>query len=122
MNYENLITTTDASKKLEVSARTIRHFCDSGYIPHIKRNHKYQRILTPEQFELLTILVKLKQSGFKKSEIKCYAKLSRQGTASESERLAILTTRKHQLQQEIKDRQKAIDFIERQEENSIVKQ
>lgn len=116
MNSEDLITTVEASKKLEVSARAIRHFCDSGYIPHVRRNRKYQRVLTPAQFELLTILVKMKQSGFKKSEIKRYVKLARQGRATESERLAILTTRKHQLQQEIKTRQVAIEFIERQEE------
>ncbi len=118
MNPEDLITTSEASKKLETSARTIRHFCDSGYIPHIKRNRKYQRVLTPEQFELLAILVKMKQSGVKKPEIKRYTKLARQGSTTEHERLAILTTQKHQLQQEIKDRQVAIDFIERQEELS----
>lgn len=58
----------------------------------------------------------MRQSGFYKAEIKRYAKLARLGKATEPERLAILTTRKHQLQQEIKDRQTAIDFIERQEE------
>lgn len=116
MNSEDLITTIEASKKLETSARIIRHFCDSGYILHVRRNRKYQRVLTPAQFELLATLVKMKQSGFKKAEIKRYAKLARQGRDTENERLAILTTHKHQLQQEIKDRQAAIDFIERQEE------
>lgn len=116
MHQEDLISISEACQKLEASIYVIRHFCDSGYIPHIKRNHKYQRVLNPAQFELLSILVKMKQSGFAKSEIKRYAKLARQGSATESDRLAILTTRKHQLQQEIKERQSAIDFIERQEE------
>lgn len=116
MNSEDLITTTEAAGRLAVSARTVRHFCDSGYILHVRRNRRYQRVLTPPQFELLAILVKMKQSGFKKSEIKRYAKLARQGCATENERLEILTTKKHQLRQEIQVRQSAIDFIERQEE------
>lgn len=116
MNQEQLIIANSMAEELGVSTRTLRHFCDSGYIPHIKRNHKYQRILTQEQFKLLTILVRMRQTGFSKAEIKRYAKLARLGKATEPERLAILTTKKHQLQQEIKDRQTAIDFIERQEE------
>ena len=110
------IDVAEASKRLEASIHTIRHFCDSGYIPHVKRNHKYQRILTPAQFELLAVLVRMRKAGFTKSEIKRYAKLARQGETTKQQRLAILTTRKHQLWQEIKERQAAIDFIERQEE------
>lgn len=116
MNQNTEISVDEAGRRLQVSPYIIRHFCDSGYIPHVRRNRKYRRVLTPAQFELLAILVKMKQSGFKRSEVKRYAKLSRQGRATESERLAILTMHKHQLQQEIKDRQTAIDFIERQEE------
>lgn len=116
MSQNTEISVDEASRQLQVSSYTIRHFCDSGHIPHVRRNHKYQRVLTPAQFELLAILVKMKRSGFKKSEIKRYAKLSRQGRTTEPERLAILITRKHQLQQEIKSYQAAIDFIERQEE------
>ena len=116
MDQEQLIVAADAAKELGVSVRTIRHFCDSGYIPHVRRNRKYQRLLNPEQFELLAILVKMRRSGFTKSEIKHYAKLARQGKPTAEQRLAILTTRKHQLWHEIKDRQAAIDFIERQEE------
>lgn len=121
MNQNTEISVDEASRRLQSSPYIIRHFCDSGYIPHVQRNRKYQRVLTSAQFELLAILVKMKQSGFKKSEIKRYAKLARQGQGTAAQRLAILTTRKHQLRQEIKDRQDAIDFIEREEELAIAK-
>lgn len=62
MNSVGSITTVEAGKLLGISARTVCRFCDSGYIPHVKRNHKCQ------------------------------------------------------LWQEIKERQAAIDFIERREE------
>ena len=118
MDENTYIGVEKASQILQVSSYAIRRFCDSGYIPHIKRNRQYQRVLSPAQFELLAMLVQMQQFGFSKSEIKRYAKLARQGQASATERLAILTTRKHQLQSEIKSRQAAIDFIERQEEIS----
>lgn len=121
MYSEEAISISEACKKLDSSIYIVRRFCDAGYIPHVKRDRNYRRILTPAQFELLAILVKMQQSGFKKSEIKRYAKLARQGQSTVDQRLAILTTRKHQLRQEIKDRQTAIDFIERQEELAAAK-
>lgn len=116
MPENDLVSITEACQKLGVSIYIARHFCDAGYIPHIRRNRRYQRQLTPEQFELLAILVRMKQAGFSNSEIKRYAKLYRQGDAAAETRLAILTTKKHQLRQSIKAQQEAIDFIERQEE------
>ncbi len=116
MHQDQYIGVTEASERLGTTVHTVRHFCDAGYIPHVRRNRSYQRLLTPAQFELLAILVRMKQSGFKKSEIKHYAKLAREGHSTAQQRLAILTTRKRQLWQEIKARQAAIDFIERQEE------
>lgn len=116
MESEELISIAEACKRLNTSVYTVRHFCDRGYIPHVRRNRNYQRVLSPEQFELLAILVQMKQFGFPRSDIRRYAKLSRQGEVARSEQLAILTTKKHQLQAEIKTRQAAIDFIERQEE------
>lgn len=116
MEEKTSIGINEASQRLNTTAFVVRHFCDAGYIPHIRRNRRYQRQLTPEQFELLAILVRMKQAGFSNSEIKRYAKLYRQGDATAETRLAILTTKKHQLRQAIKAQQDAIDFIERQEE------
>lgn len=116
MEQEELISISEAHKRLDTSIYIIRHFCDGGYIPHIRRDRHYRRLLTPEQFELLATLIKMKDAGFTRPELKRYARLYRQGSATEPERLAILTTRKRQLWQEIKTRQAAIDFIERQEE------
>lgn len=60
----------------------------------------------------------MKQAGFTTAEIRQYSRLYRHGDSTLPERTAILTTRKRQLWQEITERQKAIDFIERQEELS----
>ena len=66
--------------------------------------------------DLIAILIKMRSAGFSTKELRQYSRLYRQGDSTADERLAMLTTRKRQLWQEIKERQESIDFIERQEE------
>ena len=73
--------------------------------------------MSPAQVDLLEIFLQMRQAGFRPKELRQYSRLYRQGSSTGAKRLAMLTTRKHQLRQEILDRQKAVDFIERQEEN-----
>ncbi len=109
-------TTMEVCKRLGASRYNVAYLCRRGLIPHIKRNHRGRRIFTQDQVDLIAILLKMRTAGFTSAELRQYSRLYREGEASAEERLAILTTRKHQLWQEIKDRQASIDFIERQEE------
>lgn len=106
---------------LQVSTQTVRRFCNQGLIPHVRRGRNHRRILESWQIDLLRILLSMKQAGFTPKELRQYSRLYRQGEATAGERLAMLTTRKRQLWQEIKERQAAIDFIERQEEIAVQK-
>lgn len=112
---QSTYTLKEISETLGVPKYTVSRLCNSGLIPHVRRD-KGVRILTLEQFDLLAILLQMKQHGFSSSELRQYSRLYRQGGSTADQRLAILTTRKHQLWREIKQRQEAIDFIERQEE------
>lgn len=116
MDKSETYTVKQAAEMLATTPRTIRYFCDRGLIPHLRRGRNYYRLLSTEQLDLLRVLLGMKQAGFAPSDLRRYSRLVRQGDQTATDRLAILTTRKHQLQQEIKDRQAAIDFIERQEE------
>ncbi len=107
---------SEISQNLGCSAQSIRRLCNMGLIPHVKRGIKRERLFTDEQAELIDILLGMKACGFRTKDLRHFSRLYRQGPSMAATRLAILTTRKHQLQQEIKDRQTAIDFIERQEE------
>lgn len=113
---EKTYTISEACHVLGVPRHAIGNLCNRGYMPQVKRDKRHRRIFSQPQIDLLFILLQMRQSGFTSSEIRQYARLYRQGEATAHERLAILTTRKHQLQNEIKERQAAIDFIERQEE------
>lgn len=113
---DNFYTITETAKNLGVSIKRVMSVCNRGLIPHIKRNRKGHRIFTSEQVELIDLLLKMRAAGFDNTELKAYSRLYREGESTLEKRLAMLTTRKHQLWQEIKDRQAAVDFIERQEE------
>lgn len=119
MDKTETYTVKQAAEILATTPRTIRYFCDRGLIPHLRRGRNYYRLLNAEQLDLLRILLGMKQAGFAPSDLRRYSRLVRQGDQTAADRLAILTTRKHQLWQEIKDRQAAIDFIERQEEIAL---
>lgn len=106
----------EVSESLGVQKYTVSRLCNQGLIPHVHRDGNGHRILEPWQIDLIAVLLGMKQAGFRPREIRQYAHLFRQGKQTESERLAMLTTRKRQLWHEIEARQKAIDFIERQEE------
>ncbi len=109
-------TVQEASDQLSVPRNQVSYLCRKGYIPYLQRNHLGARIINEAQLELIRQLLKMRQAGFRPKELRQYSRLYRQGPSTESARLAMLTTRKHQLRQEILDRQKAVDFIERQEE------
>lgn len=105
------------ARKFNITAVTVRRLCNQGLIPHVKRDRNGRRILDSWQVDLIAVLLGMKQAGFRPKEIRQYARLFRQGKQTAVERLAMLTTRKRQLWHEIEARQKAIDFIERQEES-----
>ena len=109
-------TTADISKQLGVPKHIITYLCNRGLVQHIKRTRLGRRTFTHEQVDLIAILIKMRSAGFSTKELRQYSRLYRQGDSTADERLAMLTTRKRQLWQEIKERQESIDFIERQEE------
>lgn len=112
----NIYTITDICQQLSVSRYAIARLCNRGLIPYVKRNKHGRRIFNQTQVDLINILIKMRSAGFSSKEIRHYSRLYRQGESTAEQRLAMLTTRKRQLWQEIKERQEAIDFIERQEE------
>ena len=109
-------TIKDACAKLGVSSYALRRLCNSGLIPNIRRNQRGFRVLEDWQIDYARTLLGLKQAGFKQAELKKYTRLFRQGNETLNERKAMLETRKRQLWQELEDKRRGIDFLERQVE------
>ena len=110
-------TIKEVAKQLNISRHALGRLCNSGLVPHVRRNHQGYRVLSAEQVDFVNILLGMRRAGFSSRELRRYSQLYRQGASTAPERLAMLTTRKRQLWQEITARQSAIDFIERTEES-----
>lgn len=109
-----LYTIQQASAEIGVSPSALRRLCNSGLIPRVRRNKRGFRVLAPWQLNLAVLLLRLRQVGFNRTELKRFARLTEQGEATLTERKAILETQKRQLWQELEDRQHEIDLLERQ--------
>lgn len=68
------------------------------------------------QVDWLRTLIELRDSGLEITTLRKYAKLCRQGDMTIAERKAILTTRKHQILQEIEELNSHLGFLEQHEE------
>lgn len=110
----NNFTMVQASKQLGVPVATLRRLCNSGLIPRVRRDRRGYRILQDWQVNYAGVLLRLKEAGLSKAELKRYAKLMRQGKQSLAQRKALLETWRRQLWQELEDRKQGIDVIERQ--------
>lgn len=111
---EQKYTIQEASKRLNVASGVVRRLCNSGLIPYVKRSRAGYRMLNESQLGHARIILGLRNAGLKKSELKRYTNLVRQGHETLPERKAILETEKRQAWQKLEDIQRDIDFFERQ--------
>lgn len=111
---ETSYNTRQVAERLNVSVYVIRRLCNSGLIPHVRRDHFRNRVLTAEQVEYAGILIKLEQAGMTRSELRQFAKLFWRGDGTLVEQKAMLETQKRQLWQELEARKRGIDILERQ--------
>lgn len=111
---DKIYTIQEACDSLRIPIYTLRHLCNTGLIPHIKRDRAGRRIFTEAQLNHARIILGLRQAGLKKAELKRYTNLVRQGDSTLAERKALLETEKRQAWQKLEDIQRDIDFMERQ--------
>lgn len=103
-----------ACEKLGVSGDVLRHLCNSGLIPQVRRDHLGRRVLADWQIDYARVLLQLRRAGFKTADLKRYTRLFRQGASTLAERKAMLETQKRQLWQELDEQRQSIDDLERQ--------
>lgn len=110
---EETYTLKQASKRLGIPVYTVRRFCNAGgVVLGVRRKSNGYRILSQEQVDLVGTFAQMMRAGFTMVEIKKYAKLQRAGKKTLLERKGMLTTKQHQLRQQIRDLQEYADFLE----------
>lgn len=105
------MSTRQICARTKVPSRNLRKYCRYGIVRSVKHNRAGRRLFSAAQLELVALLYDLERTGLTMSQLKQY-----QNVKSPAIRKALLSTQKRQLWQEITERQRSIDFIERQEE------
>ncbi len=104
------LTIRQASNLLGVKTKTLRHYCNLGLVPRLKRNRNGYRIFSEDQINQLRNIAYLHRCGLTSHEIKTYFR------STPVVQRQILGTKKQQLWQKLDETRQNIDFIERQED------
>lgn len=104
-------TMKEACKLTGLSYDTLKFYTNEGLIPNVKRNENNYRIFDENNINWIKNLSCLKKCGMSIKEMKTYIKLCQIGKSTIKERQEILNNKKIDLENQIKEIQKSIDFI-----------
>lgn len=105
-------TVGEMAKRLGVAPSTLRYYDKEGLLPYVERSHGGIRMFKESDYEWLSIIECLKQSGLSIKEIRQYIDLCRQGDATISERLQLFVNRRRAVQQQMAQLQKTLDMLD----------
>lgn len=106
-------TIAKAAKKTGISAHTLRFYDKEGLLPFVKRNANGNREFTEEDFEWLSFILCLKNTGMPIKNIKNYIKLSLGGDSTLEKRLQVFRQQKIAVEKkaaELEEYKKKIDY------------
>lgn len=90
---------------------TLKFYCNEGLVPNVKRDKNNYRIFSKRDIEWIKSLSCLKKCGMSIGEIKEYLNLCLEGKESIPKRKVILDIKLQELENEIAEIQKSIQYI-----------
>lgn len=105
-------TVGQMAKRLGVAPSTLRYYDKEGLLPYVERSDGGIRMFKESDYEWLSIIECLKQSGLSIKEIRRYIDLCRQGDATIQERLQLFINRRRAVQQQMAQLQKTLDMLD----------
>lgn len=104
-------TISEAAKKTNLTAHTIRYYDKEGLLPFVERTESGIRYFTENDLEGLGVINCLKATGMPIKEIKIFMDWCVQGDSTLKERYNMFLERKTAVQNQIEELQKALDKI-----------
>jgi DNA-binding transcriptional MerR regulator len=101
----------DISKKFNLTVSTLRYYDKEGLLPDIKRNSSGIRVFSDNDINTLNVIECLKKSGMRLKDIKLFLDWCHIGNETLEKRKAMFFQRKAEVQKQIKDLEKTLDFI-----------
>lgn len=105
------LTISEAAKKVNLTAHTIRYYDKEGLLPFVDRTDSGIRYFTEKNLESLEIINCLKATGMPIKEIKNFMDWCIEGDTTLKKRYEMFIERKATVESQILELQKALDRI-----------
>ena len=105
-------TIGEVAKKMNVAPSTLRYYDKEGLLPSIQRSENGIRFFTEKDFEILSVIHCLKQTGISIKDIKRYIDMIGEGDKSIDARLELFRKEKESVENKIKEMQKTLAILE----------
>ena len=105
-------TTAKAAEKIGISAHTLRFYDKEGLLPNIGRDEYGNRRFTDNDFQWLSLLQCLKNTGMSLKDIKRFAECTTIGDDTIDERLALFESQTENVKQQIAELQRYLGLLE----------
>jgi len=106
-------TISQAAKKMNLTTYTLRYYDREGLLPSIKRNEWGNRIFTPDDLEMLSVVCCLKNTGMSIKDIKKFTDWQNQGNYTLHARNDMLLRHKENVLKQIDSLKKNLHLIDR---------
>lgn len=111
------MTIAEVSKKLEISADTLRYYERIGLIPPVPRNNSGIRDYDEKSIGWLNFIKCMKKSGLKLEKLIEYVNLFQEGEATKATRKNILVEQREELIERIKELNDTLSYLNKKIEN-----
>lgn len=105
-------TIGEVAKKMKVAPSTLRYYDKEGLLPFVQRTENGMRFFTEKDFEILSVIHCLKQTGISIKDIKRFIDMIGEGDKSINDRLELFKTEKESVEKQIQELQKTLEILE----------
>lgn len=103
----------DISKRTGLSTYTLRYYDQKGLLPFVARDKNGRRHFKEEDFEFLSIITCLKDTGMQLSDIRQFVEWSMDGDPTFEKRLDFFTDHKQEVEKQLAQTQTYLNKIDR---------
>lgn len=112
MKGEIMYKMKEACEKTGLSYETLKFYCNQGLVPNVKRDEKKRRVFDERDIAWINSLNCLRNCDMSIQEMREYIDLCLKGETTIPERKQILAQKRKALEEEQKQIQKSIDYID----------
>ncbi len=107
-----LYTVGEMAKRLQVAPSTLRYYDKEGLLPFLERSNGGLRMFRDSDFEWLSIIACLKQTGMPIKDIKTFMDWCMEGDATIGQRLGLIDRQRQRVLEQIQQLQETLQVLD----------